>query len=979
MTNHHPSRRRCILLCLLTLFLSPATAQEIEKAVEERLNAYFNAYETDCRIGTPALDSVRIDFDRRQLAIYASDNFSYQPFRPDNVQSIYRAVQARLPGPVYYFKTTLYTAGKAIEELIPNVYRERKERDKRRLPTHADYDGAPWVTNASRPYRIPQGLENRHLSLWHSHGKYYHNQRGEWLWQRPRLFCTTEDMFTQSVLLPYVVPMLENAGAIVYTPRERDIQKHEVVVDNDTPNGSTYLEANSKKASWGTTNRPGFAHRKATYRDGENPFTAGTCRLIAAEKPRRRRATAAFAEWVPRLPEKGRYAVYVSYQTLPNSVDDAQYIVFHNGGATEFKVNQRMGGGTWVYLGTFEFDQGSNDHCMVVLTNRSNRRGVVCADAVRFGGGMGNIERGGSVSGMPRFLEGARYAAQWAGMPYEVYAPFGGEDDYSDDLNARSHALNYLSGGSVFNPHQTGLGVPLELNVALHTDAGRNASGAFIGSLGIYTTAFNQGMLNDGTDRYASRDLADLLLTQIRSDVEQSFRRPWTRRSLWNRNYSETRLPAVPSAIVELLSHQNFADMQLGHDPNFKFAAARAIYKGILRFVAGQHGEACTVQPLPVSHFALRFGKKKNTVELSWQGEDDPQEPSATPREYIVYTRVGQGGFDNGTRVDKPAYTAKLQPGVVYSFKVTAVNRGGESFPSEILSACRAKHEEGRVLIVNGFDRLSGPACIDTPREAGFAPMQDPGVPYLYTTAFCGAQANFSREPDAKQGNDPGRSGSEWEGRTVAGNTFDYPFVHGKAIQAAGRYSFVSCSDETVEDGQAVLEQYDAVDLILGLEKESPADLKYYKTFSSPMQRVLAAYCQSGGRLMVSGAYVGSDMAATQGNRDFTANVLKYAAGGSLTDRTSGRIRGLGRTPTIPRIANEQRYAVPSPDCLAPVGTAFAAMVYEPSRQCAAVAYRGTDYRTFVMGFPFESIEVEADRAALMASILHFLTEEPQP
>ena len=56
--------------------------------------------------------------------------------------------------------------------------------------------------------------------------------------QRPRLFCTTEDLFTQSFILPYVIPMLENAGANVYTPRERDTQKNEVIVDNDTRNGS---------------------------------------------------------------------------------------------------------------------------------------------------------------------------------------------------------------------------------------------------------------------------------------------------------------------------------------------------------------------------------------------------------------------------------------------------------------------------------------------------------------------------------------------------------------------------------------------------------------------------------------------------------------------------------------------------------------------------------------------------------------------
>ena len=35
------------------------------------------------------------------------------------------------------------------------------------------------------------------------------------------------------------------------------------------------------------------------------------------------------------------------------------------------------------------------------------------------------------------------------------------------------------------------------------------------------------------------------------------------------------------------------------------------------------------------------------------------------------------------------------------------------------------------------------------------------------------------------------------------------------------------------------------------------------------MQRLITSYCQSGGNLFVSGAYVGSDMSGTQGNREF--------------------------------------------------------------------------------------------------------------
>lgn len=963
-----------LLFLLLSFSTNLLFAQDIERNVKERLTDYFGNYQATAKISTPKLKSIDINYDRKTIDIHASESFAYQPFRPETVEAIYSQVKGLLPGPVHYYKITIYADGKPIDELIPNLYR-RKKKDKERMSLHTDYKGAPWVKNVSRPNEISRGLQDRHIALWQSHGNYFKNDKGEWGWQRPRLFCTTEDLFTQSFVLPYVIPMLENAGAIVYTPRERDTQKNEIIVDNDTPNASLYLEVGSKKAKWAAASVKGFAQKKAIYKDGENPFADGTCRFIPTEKKKKK--DQAFAEWVPTLPTTGEYAVYVSYQTLPNSVSDAKYMVFHNGGVTEFKVNQKIGGGTWVYLGTFEFDKGNNDYGMVVLSNESSEHGVVCADAVRFGGGMGNISRGGKISGLPRYLEGARYAAQWAGMPYDIYGGRKGENDYIDDINTRSNAINYLSGGSVYNPKQPGLGVPLEVTMALHSDAGCSKTDELIGSLGIYTTDFNDGKLNTGTDRYASRDLADILLTQIQKDIQSSYNLPWTRRSMWNRNYSETRLPATPSTIIELLSHQNFADMQLGHDPNFKFTVGRAIYKGILQFMNSQHDKDYVVQPLPVSNFAIRFGKKKNTLELTWKGEDDPQEPSARPREYIVYTRVGYGGFDNGTLVSKPSYTVKIEPGLVYSFKVTAANRGGESFPSEILSAYKAKREQERVLIVNGFDRVSGPAVVNTSDKAGFDLGKDPGVPYLSNISFCGAQTGFSRAQAGKEGEGSlGHSGQELEGIKITGNTFDYPFIHGKAIQAAGRYSFVSCSDEAVENGLVTLEDYPIVDYILGLEKEDVTAKRFYKTYSSVMQRMITSYCQSGGRLLVSGAYVGSDMSGTQGNREFTERVLKYGYQSSIADKSINSINGLGLTVTIPRLPNEVSYAVPSVDCIVPVDTAFPVFTYAPGNQSAGIAYKGTDYRTFVLGFPLESILSEIDRATIMTGILGFFTQK---
>ena len=72
---------------------------------------------------------------------------------------------------------------------------------------------------------------------------------------------------------------------------------------------------------------------------------------------------------------------------------------------------------------------------------------------------------------------------------------------------------------------------------------------------------------------------------------------------MWDKAYFEAHVPEVPAMLLELLSHQNFADMRYGLDPRFRFTVSRAIYKGILRFLAFQYKQDCVIQPLPVDHF----------------------------------------------------------------------------------------------------------------------------------------------------------------------------------------------------------------------------------------------------------------------------------------------------------------------------------------------------------------------------------------
>lgn len=910
----------------------------------------------------PYLVSYNLDDRRRTLNVQLSPSFAAQDFTASSVRFYYKRLAKALPRPYNKYKLTIMAGGLPIEQLVAG---SKCEKGMPNAWGKTEYEGAPWVMNDSRPYFVSHGLFDRHLSLWASHGRYYDGKKDRWKWQRPNLFGTTEDLFTQTIVIPYLIPMLENAGAVVFTPRERDWQKNEVIVDNG---GRGYVE-DSGKETWKTALEKGFAYHAGTYRDGENPFTQGTARAVKATK----KADVSWASYQPNIPQGGKYAVYVSYQSLKNSVSDAQYIVMHKGQRTVFKVNQQMGGGTWVYLGTFDFDRGNNEFNRVVVTNSSSESGMVTTDAVRFGGGIGNIERGGSCSGMPRCLEGARYSAQWAGAPYSVYSSKNGSDDYGDDINVRSNMTNWLAGGSTYVPTLEGKKVPIELSLAVHSDAGyTTVNDSIIGSLAICTTSFNDGRLNSGVSRMVSHDFADSLLTGLQRDISGKYRK-WTRRYLWDRNYSETRKPEVPSAIIETMSHQNFADMRRGLDPNFRFTLARSLYKTILRFVNGNHSVPSVVQPLPVSNFRIERNSSGG-LRLSWIAEKDEQEPTAVPTSYIVYTSEDGMGFDNGTVVYTSSFDFEAKKGVNYCFKVTALNRGGESFPSETLAAYLSKSAHAKdILVVDGFSRLSGPAVVDDYSRQGFDLGSDIGVSYGLTAGWNGRQQCFDKSRAGSEGEGSlGYSGDELAGRFIMGNNRDGSVCHVKDIAMSGAYNVVGCSLEALDNNLVKLDHYNLVDIAFGLQRNDGHSLVVYKTFSETLQSKLRSYAKSGGRILVSGAYVGSDMTQPH-ERSFMSDVLKTTFTGTDTNAGNNMVDGLGLSFDIIRQINDRHFAATSVDRIAACdGRSFAAMRYQDG-STAGVAYDGTDYKSFVMGYPYECINNVRTRQQVMKGLLGFL------
>jgi Fibronectin type III domain len=919
-----------------------------------------------------------------RIRVYADKQLAYAPFRESSVDSLLSGIRQGLWEPFSSYGIELYSGRINIRTLVPNYYRtSTKSLDRRRSPGKLKRKSPPLVRNISKPGQQASALYNTNIAVWHSHGWYYESKLDRWEWQRARIFQTVEDIYPLSYTMPFLVPMLENAGANVFVPRERDWQVNEVVVDNDASQGRSLYVAPEHVMESSTGS--GFAIGHPPYVD-ENPFKLGSYQTLIAEK----KATASI-QWIPEIPERGEYAVYVSYFASPENVNDAHYKVYHRGGVTEFFINQQMGGGTWVYLGKFSFAQGMNArNGRVVLVNQSARRGrKITADAIRFGGGVGNIARNGFTSERPRYQEGARYYLQYAGMPDSLVWNLNEANDYNDDYQSRGEWVNYLLGapsGPSANRYVRGLGIPIDLSFAFHTDAGVTDNDTVVGTLGIYSTTYNSGLFPGGMSKMASRDLTDLVQSQIVEDLRANCDPAWTRRGMWDRGYSEAFRPNVPTMLLELFSHQNFIDMRFGQEPMFRFQVSRSIYKGMLKFLDAQYGTGYIVQPLAVDHLQTFFNEEGN-MELRWKAVSDPLEPTAEAKSYLVYKRINGGGFDNGTEVGTSSYVLEdYLPDSIYSFKVTAVNGGGESFPSEVLSICRSSNSKGTVAIINAFDRTSGPAWFNDEKHAGFMNMVDQGVPYMLDLHTVGDQFDYRKDSPWLDDDSPGHGASyaDMEQYVIPGNSFDFSYIHGLSIRSAG-YSFISLSDEAVTGDSMKLSSYCLVDYLAGEERTSymPKNdsVCHYQVWPAAMLDVLEEYLNTGGALFINGAHIASDMHSRQQDervgslfkfRWRTSNASRLGQFYSTDPEFAPRADQFSYNTSIDPVL----YTVEGADALEPIdSTAITLFRYRENNMSAGVAYRG-DYGIVALGFPFESLVNQKMRDMIMKKTLTYLLEQ---
>ncbi len=86
-------------------------------------------------------------------------------------------------------------------------------------------------------------------------------------------------------------------------------------------------------------------------------------------------------QFTPTIATSGYYDVYARWTSGSNRATNAPIDVNYDGGKTTFYENQQTDGGTWVWLGTFQFVSGTSGN---VTVRDDGASGYVIADAVEF-------------------------------------------------------------------------------------------------------------------------------------------------------------------------------------------------------------------------------------------------------------------------------------------------------------------------------------------------------------------------------------------------------------------------------------------------------------------------------------------------------------------------------------------------------------------------------------------------------------------
>lgn len=659
-----------ILLTTLCFSLAASKAQHSPNHVEDTLVTYLNdvIQQDDHILPDPngRVESVEISQTAITISLALSRK-TLNSFSEDDLDEINEHLLPLLPDlgiPNYFVGVTVNNQFVRLEDFL--------EEEKIILPTPSINQDKPQyfgtrsggdVAEELPEYYTSLGTANKgtltNKTVWLSagHGWLYKNNR--WKTQRKNNSGIVEDFGNIEAVNYYLLKYLENAGAKVWTVRERDMNTNEIIVDDES-------EGFSMRGFWAKSASDGH-HKNYRY-----VYSQG-------------KATAA-AVYTPQIPEAGWYWVSTYYRSGANRSKDVRYIINHAGGRSVVAINQETHGLTWVYLGRFYFEKGQAGN--VVISNQSNDvNQAIIADAVRFGGGNGTVpDVIGGYSKKPRFEEASLYYTKFQGYPFGV-----------SDVAVRPRYAEWELAKGTWQERNNAC------YVSWHTNAGAGKG------TGTETFIYN------GRYTKGSPSLRKFIHQEVVNDIRKEYDPNWRDRGQKSANFGELRnLRTMPGALIEIGFHDHPKDVEALKTPRFRQIAARAVYQGIVRYFAARDNKQPIFLPEPPTHLsAVNVGN--SSIKVSWKAPKADGAGGDEATGYKVYVGTHGKAFTKAITVNNTSHTfLNLQANTTYYFKVTATNTGGESFETAVVAARTPKRKQQRVdfLIVDGFDRLDKFAAV---------------------------------------------------------------------------------------------------------------------------------------------------------------------------------------------------------------------------------------------------------------------------
>jgi hypothetical protein len=780
-----------------------------------------------------------------------------------------------------------------VESLLPRVPVPLKDPPLRGAPV--DHVGA-----------VDGALTGKAVYMSQCHGWLWEENLDDWATQRGNLFGGVEDFMNPEGANQYLLRWLENAGARVFTARERDMNPNMVIVDNADPDydesGAGFSNGN---AGFATLDAAGLS----TWTYGKNPFALGGTRKFPADG-------GAVATWTVSASAAGNYAVYVSWDSDAGNASDAHYRITHAGGSFDRTFDQRVHGSTWQYVDTVWVPAGGEVTVELIADSAQSGR-TLSADAVRLGGGQSDVSRAGQLPGRSRWEEGSIYYAQFNGAPSSIYDPYGDGDGSDPTVRSKWAQWEHPSGEDA-------------VYLSWHSNA---ANGTARG-----TSTYFAGGGDDAPSGYGAQCSSDAvngsytLARFVQDEMVDSFRdqheSTWQDRNVLTSCFAEvnpSNNAEIPSILVELAFHDTEADSDFLRDPVFRRDAARAMYRGIVKYFADKDNvDPVFVPEAPIEPALVH--DEDGFLELTWaDGEvGDPFGDGADS--WVVETSPDGRAWGPAFSVNQRRTRIDADFDETIYARVSAVNDGGRSFPSSVVGARRSPDGHAAVLVVDGFDRLDRGMLVNE-----------------YVSARLGTLQRMYLENMNPQ---------------------DVVVAHGQAIASVG-WPFESAHSSRI--GDLDLDQ-EVIWWASG--EESTAD----ETLSIDEQAVIDDYLDAGGKLAISGSEILWDLVDLGTNAD-KAFVERLDVGYANDDADSEAVEGEGEFAGIDASFawdDGALYPVEYPDELEARGDVV--LRYDNGGVAATITEAGAFF-----GFPFETIVDARDQRQIAAALLPALAPRYTP